>query len=565
VIQFLRSRASMGYSLHLAPLTHCTRFGLALYEPRGWIARRLAHRLQTEKIAGAAMVQESMRACAAKTIQRFWRKRARYRWVRASLIQKVWRSLLIRRARKVERAVCDVQRVVRGWLGRLRLARVTQSLDNLRLSTFTIQRAAHGWIARRRHKITQQNLVWQTEEKAAASATINLLHRRAYLTLLPKEVLRMVPPTGLDQTEFARLLRNAGVIRRGLEQANLDLIFSSLCQRKLGVHRIGPDQFMEGLEEISAALFPTANHYDGFPTFRARASRFLALTEGCLLNASWATQHREHASQTSANYVDNNARVIQRVMCAWRRRSDSRRLLLDLRAKRAHQVRTDAAIAIQCHQRQMLGRLLCARMAQIVLDKFLDPGTQRLYWFNPRTGRTTWEKPKVLAWLDCPRITTLPDRTTELLIKCSQCTERDVDCWCAECSDSFCRSCFTKVHARGKQRRQHESHPVYRCSYCHYQHASRMVRSGIRALYMCDVCFENEWAHTPKQRRKVERLSIGCAECDGAFTVRWFCHDCREMFCTQCFPKIHSHGSKRDHGPERLPYVTRDMDFRSHR
>jgi len=57
---------------------------------------------------------------------------------------------------------------------------------------------------------------------------------------------------------------------------------------------------------------------------------------------------------------------------------------------------------------------------------------------------------------------------------------------------------------------------------------------------------------------KFESLVVTCIECE-RLAARWRCLDCRDLYCTSCFTKMHSRGKKIRHKYESLRYYTPGM------
>ncbi|CAM9991018.1 unnamed protein product, partial [Ectocarpus sp. 12 AP-2014] len=38
------------------------------------------------------------------------------------------------------------------------------------------------------------------------------------------------------------------------------------------------------------------------------------------------------------------------------------------------------------------------------------------------------------------------------------------------------------------------------------------------------------------------------------YAARWLCDDCEEVYCVGCYAFVHRHGTKVNHGAEKLPY-----------
>ena len=54
------------------------------------------------------------------------------------------------------------------------------------------------------------------------------------------------------------------------------------------------------------------------------------------------------------------------------------------------------AIRIQCFVRMRRAKRLMLQKMKEVVQKFIDQNTGLPYWYNPRSGKTSWHKPKLL-------------------------------------------------------------------------------------------------------------------------------------------------------------------------
>ncbi|CAB1111112.1 unnamed protein product [Ectocarpus sp. CCAP 1310/34] len=240
---------------------------------------------------------------------------------------------------------------------------------------------------------------------------------------------------------------------------------------------------------------------------------------------------------------------------------------------------------------ESLGRRYCARcrairLAQAKISKFIDPTTHLPYWLHPTTGVTTWTKPKVFGAADVEHAMMVATSKTEHLVKCSVCDVRPVRRMCTSCRDSYCEECFQALHGRGK-RRAHVAPVIHVCCVCKYQHATRICETctfkvSTTSAY-CDVCFFNKhpgldnlskaeaaaieegrggggvgrakaWSLTAaKKQEGWTPLVVTCVECR-RYAARWLCDDCEEVYCVGCYAFVHKHGTKVNHGAEKLPY-----------
>ena len=244
-----------------------------------------------------------------------------------------------------------------------------------------------------------------------------------------------------------------------------------------------------------------------------------------------------------------------------------------------------------------------ARLAQLVIVKYV-PQKGVPYWYNPRTGVSSYKKPKILGSYDCVEIA-IPAPQMEYVIKCGTCELQPATVNCNECEESMCKSCFATMHCKGKKR-SHSYQLIQFCAVCKYQHATKSCATcslrkpkkrsvmelikGDRGV-QCDSCYihlhENAIAsemgikknttcslrdgtkeaylvrQALNQRLDTDHRYQGlvqvCEECNWrAATYR--CADCDQIYCNSCLTGYHSMGGPfSKHIAERLPYYTPDM------
>ena len=247
--------------------------------------------------------------------------------------------------------------------------------------------------------------------------------------------------------------------------------------------------------------------------------------------------------------------------------------------------------------------LKAVRLAQMVIVKYV-PHKGLPYWYNPRTGVSSYKKPKILGSYDCLEIA-IPAPKMEYVIKCGTCELQPATVNCNECEDSMCKSCFATMHCKGKKK-SHSYQVIQFCAVCKYQHATKSCATcslrkpkkrsvmelikGDRGV-QCDSCYihlhENTIVsemgskkntccslrdgtkeaylvrQTLNQRldtdHRYQSLVQVCEECNWrAATYR--CADCDQIYCNSCLTGYHSMGGPfSKHVAERLPYYTPDM------
>jgi hypothetical protein len=156
------------------------------------------------------------------------------------------------------------------------------------------------------------------------------------------------------------------------------------------------------------------------------------------------------------------------------------------------------ATKFQSLVRGYLARQRTIPVAQQVYSKYLDDETKMNYWFNSRTQKAVWSKPRFLRDSDCGFPITIPPRDEQFLITCGYCDESNSTLYCSDCNEPYCAPCFSKFHKSG-HRRHHVHLPLIPCIECEFQ-------AGVR-----------------------------------------FCNSCKDCFCDSCYTVMHSKGRNRLH------------------
>eukprot|EP00392_Amoebophrya_sp_AT5.2_P007683 g7698.t1 len=148
-------------------------------------------------------------------------------------------------------------------------------------------------------------------------------------------------------------------------------------------------------------------------------------------------------------------------------------------------------------------------------------------------------------------------RKPDTVVMCQECEEKSAVVKCQQCKDFFCQDCFNATHATGK-RRGHIIQDVEQlvCAACDHLIATcQCIQCG---LFYCDQCFVSTHASRPELHNHLKRIINGlvCLECEHYnasvfigmgpnFAV--LCEDCVDLFCTECFIKLHRKGKRRQH------------------
>lgn len=156
--------------------------------------------------------------------------------------------------------------------------------------------------------------------------------------------------------------------------------------------------------------------------------------------------------------------------------------------------RHQAAVLIQQLARSLLAKKTVRQRMQQVYEKYIDPAWGLPYWLNPRTGFSTWQKPRELSQEDvCVEAVPFPPPELTIRIACQGKPECPIcaEWFCVVCDEFFCRDCLRSVHKEPQRRASnvveatnadseaaatswpHEKEHISRCGLCRFQIASR--------------------------------------------------------------------------------------------
>jgi hypothetical protein len=151
-----------------------------------------------------------------------------------------------------------------------------------------------------------------------------------------------------------------------------------------------------------------------------------------------------------------------------------------------HRRRDAAAVRIQTLWRGYQARQDVAVLGLRVYEMCVDTTNKTVYFFNPRTGRAQWTKPKLLRSKDVRSPIEAPAPERDFSITCGMCRRCAARKWCLQCEDYFCAHDHATAHKKGKAT-QHQSFALDTCVQCNVQVASRLC-NRCHDEY-CDTCF----------------------------------------------------------------------------
>lgn len=136
------------------------------------------------------------------------------------------------------------------------------------------------------------------------------------------------------------------------------------------------------------------------------------------------------------------------------------------------------------------------------------------------------------------------------IVLCQECDENAAVVKCEQCKDYFCQECFNRTHDTGK-RRAHVTSDVEQLVCAAYPDRVATCQCVQCGLFYSDEGFMYVHAldsERPDLRNHLRRVINGlvCLECEH-FNASVLCEDCVDLFCTECFIKLHRRGKRRQH------------------
>lgn len=141
-------------------------------------------------------------------------------------------------------------------------------------------------------------------------------------------------------------------------------------------------------------------------------------------------------------------------------------------------------------------------------------------------------------------------RKPDKIIMCTECEKKSAIVKCEQCKDFFCQECFNQTHKTGK-RRAHITSDVEQLVCAAFDDRVATCQCVQCGLFFSDQGFRYVHAFDasqPQLRNHLKRVINGlvCLECEH-FNATVLCEGCVDLFCTECFIKLHRKGKRRQH------------------
>lgn len=244
---------------------------------------------------------------------------------------------------------------------------------------------------------------------------------------------------------------------------------------------------------------------------------------------------------------------------------------LQMRKQLEAQAQARAVTILQARVRTLLAKKQLRLRIQQVYEKYIDPEWGMPYWTNPKSGFSTWEKPRALRAEDVrTEVVPFPPANLTLKIACGGEAEclRCAEWLCYDCQEFFCGSCLPTFHKTSKTKpeslkspeteaavdesqegsedqqlsgiteQSHEMEKIALCGLCQFQVASRK----------CLSCLPKP-SHHPLQKKKQSSSSKALESSESNDNGSRTSGDAEReaLFCDVCFAFVHRRGALQVH------------------
>jgi hypothetical protein len=160
-----------------------------------------------------------------------------------------------------------------------------------------------------------------------------------------------------------------------------------------------------------------------------------------------------------------------------------------LRAKETKiQREREGATRIQTWVRMHVAHHRFLELVRQSFKKFIPPAGDDgpPYWYNPHSGHSFWSKPRLFEGWDVEQTIQLPTAEDTFAFKCQNCGDGTVGWWFDDTNERICRNCEARYFNKGKQAARPRC-KVEQCVECDFQNATR--RCTLNGDTYCDTCY----------------------------------------------------------------------------
>ncbi|CAM9128740.1 unnamed protein product [Ectocarpus fasciculatus] len=200
-----------------------------------------------------------------------------------------------------------------------------------------------------------------------------------------------------------------------------------------------------------------------------------------------------------------------------------------------------AASMLQTRMRAFAARTRAAKMAVKRYYRCLDGLTGAEYYFDPKTGKSWWTKPKILGKFDILTAVVVPAGEEIVVPMCHECAEEAATTICADCDeDMLCTLCVDRIHRTGNAS-THLRVPIEMCEECSFQVAVKHCQQC--GDNFCVSCFAHIHRKGRIRRHTFEPLVEMCHDCGDRAQQAFQCFGCeaegRLLLCKRCLEARH--------------------------
>ncbi|CBN75312.1 conserved unknown protein [Ectocarpus siliculosus] len=199
-----------------------------------------------------------------------------------------------------------------------------------------------------------------------------------------------------------------------------------------------------------------------------------------------------------------------------------------------------AASLLQTRMRAFAARTRAAKLAMKRYYRCLDGLTGAEYYFDPKTGKSSWTKPKILGKFDISTAVVVPAGEEIMVPMCHECAEEVATEICADCDeDMLCHLCVDRIHRTGNAS-THLRVPIEMCEECSFQVAVKHCQQC--GDNFCVSCFAHIHRKGRIRRHTFEPLVGMCHDC-GDRAQAFQCFGCDTegclLLCKRCLEARH--------------------------
>jgi len=494
----------------------------------------------------AVVIQKHMRRCLAKSTfaQMAFQQKVdaatvmqkkfkvysfrKSRWAAINILLRIWLKVKRRRASKA-RMITKIQAIYRMRLAR----RKARAFSLLWVPTaVTIQKVVRGYLHRCGLERVSQNLYWDTEFKMNGALEYQNTHLKEVQRQLYHHSVHFKSPhhpaelqcifghycsmgqrgdtERLGGNMFLKLCKESNLLTKSLNQQKVELLFAHEKGKDTHLHY---PQFLSAMHAVAEIKHADVQTYG---SYKDAAARLLKMIQEDIISPKSArefvkdlkdekAEHRAtRRAEESCGFVQKNWRAAKHNQKMKGMFLNCNQLMIDLRKLRA-------LFIMQRGWRCALSRRSVRLAALKVYQKIVDEhhGGQ-VYYFNSHTGNASWKKPVFFGKFDIDNPVKMPSNDRLYKKTCDFCGKVTATWYDIIAEENFCKPCNETVHAKGK-RAENKCVTIDNCVQCEFQVATKFCVQ-CRDMY-CDTCYFDQHKKGMLQKHYYDVLMAHCATC----------------------------------------------------